>query len=130
MSDSNKVGIPFYSPSSLCRLTESQAGNSSMAGKQRHETRSRYEKDQQLDLSTSVSFSLNFAVLPSTCAYARNQYPEPNPVGKEMYLKGTRGIDPKPYKIHEVLGDGQYKLLRDGKCDGKIYLQENLRSEP
>ncbi|KAL9066068.1 MAG: hypothetical protein Q9161_007793 [Pseudevernia consocians] len=48
----------------------------------------------------------------------------------KVYLVGARGVDPKPYKIYKVLGDGQYKLSRDGKSDGKVYRQEDLRSEP
>lgn len=74
------------------------------------ESRSRYEKDPDLDLST--------------------RYPEPYKTGQVVYHKGARGIDPKPYKIHKILGDGQYELSRDGKCDHKVYLQEKLQLEP
>ena len=65
-----------------------------------------------------------------TAADCWNQYPEPYPVGTQCYLKGARGIDPKPYKIEKTLGDGQYELSRDGTCDHKVYLQENLRTHP
>ena len=61
---------------------------------------------------------------------AESQYPDPYRVDQEVYLKGARGIDPKPYKIKKVLGDGQYELSRDGQCDHKAYLQENLQTEP
>lgn len=47
-----------------------------------------------------------------------------------VYLKGARGVDPKAYKIYQVLGNGQYKLSRDAKSDGKIYRQEDLRNKP
>ena len=48
----------------------------------------------------------------------------------KVYLKVARGVDPRPYKIYKVLGDAQYKLSRDGKCDGKVYPQEDLRTVP
>ena len=47
-----------------------------------------------------------------------------------VYLIGVRGVDPKPYKIYQVLGDASYKLSRDGKCDGKVYKQEDLQTVP
>ena len=43
-----------------------------------------------------------------------------------MYLKLARGVDPKPYKIWKVLGNGQYRLSRDGQSDGKVYLEQDL----
>ena len=54
--------------------------------------------------------------------YTKGQYP--------IYNKGARGVDPNPYSISKVLGDGQYHLERGGKCDGKVYRQENLQTEP
>ena len=39
-------------------------------------------------------------------------------------------MDPRPYRIYKVLGDAQYKLSRDGKCDGMVYGQEDLRTVP
>ena len=50
--------------------------------------------------------------------------------GDTVYNKGARGIDPKPFKISKVLGDGQYHLERGGSCNGKVYYQENLQTEP
>ncbi|CAD6575585.1 MAG: hypothetical protein ASARMPREDX12_007385 [Alectoria sarmentosa] len=47
-----------------------------------------------------------------------------------VYVRGARGTDPKPFKIYKVLGDGQYKLSRDGKSDGKVYKQEDLQRVP
>lgn len=39
-------------------------------------------------------------------------------------------MDPKPFRIHKVLGDGQYELTRDNNCNGLVYRQEDLRTEP
>lgn len=49
-------------------------------------------------------------------------------VGQVVYHKGFRGVDPRPYKISKVLGDGRYKLSRDGKSDDKVYLEEDLQT--
>ena len=50
--------------------------------------------------------------------------------GQKVYHKGVRGVDPKPYKIYEVLGDGQYKLSRDGRSNSKVYKEEDLQTVP
>lgn len=47
-----------------------------------------------------------------------------------VFLKGARGVDPKPFKIYQVLGDAEYKLSRDGKSNRKIYREENLVGNP
>ena len=47
-----------------------------------------------------------------------------------MYYKGIRGVDPKPYKVYEVLGEGQYKLRRDSKTDKQVYKDEDLQTVP
>ena len=47
-----------------------------------------------------------------------------------VYFKGSRGVDPKPYKIYKVLGEAQYKLSRDGKSDGTVYREEDLQTVP
>lgn len=52
--------------------------------------------------------------------------PELYAKGQFAYLRGPRGVDPEPYKIYQVLGDGQYKLSRNGKSDGEIYREEDL----
>lgn len=49
---------------------------------------------------------------------------------QKVYVKGDRGVDPKAYKIYKILGDGQYKLSRDGKSDGKVYREEDLQTVP
>ena len=36
-----------------------------------------------------------------------------------VYVKGERGVDPAPYKIHQVLDDGKYHLSKDGKLELK-----------
>ena len=54
---------------------------------------------------------------------------ETHQVGQEIYVEGARGIDPNPYKIHEVLGNGQYRLSRDGKVVRRVFAQENLRRQ-
>ena len=56
--------------------------------------------------------------------------PEIFEVDRQVYVKGARGIDPNPYTILKVLGNGQYQLLRNGKSDGKVYKQDNLQLEP
>ena len=60
----------------------------------------------------------------------QTEYPERYKVGEEVYLKGTRGVNPKPYKIHEVHGSGRYKLSRDGKIESQIHLEGSLQTEP
>ncbi|MCJ1453538.1 hypothetical protein MMC28_003885 [Mycoblastus sanguinarius] len=57
-------------------------------------------------------------------------YPELYSENQTVYLNGPRGVDPNPYKIHQVLGDGQYHLWRNGRCDRKVYKQENLQLTP
>ena len=49
---------------------------------------------------------------------------------EQVYLRGIRGADPKPYKIYKVLGDGQYKLSRDGRSSNKVYREEDLQTVP
>ena len=36
-----------------------------------------------------------------------------------VYVKGERGINPAPYKIHKVLDDEKYHLSKDGKLELK-----------
>ena len=55
---------------------------------------------------------------------------ETHQVGQNIYVKKARGIDPNPYKIHEVLGNGQYKLSRNGEVERRVYGQENLCTSP
>ena len=50
--------------------------------------------------------------------------------GDKVHVKGARGVDPKPYKIYKVLGDGQYKLSRDGRSSSKVYREEDLLTVP
>ena len=54
-----------------------------------------------------------------------------------MYVKGDRGLNPAPYKIHEVLDDAKYQLSKDGKLefkeDGKTpeeYSEDSLQTQP
>ena len=58
----------------------------------------------------------------------QTDYPERYRVGDEVFLKGSRGIDPNPYKIHEVYGSGQYEVSRDGKFEH--HAVNELMSEP
>ena len=93
---------------------------------------SRYKREP-LDLKGEVSQSptnklLSFAALFTD--HESPKYPSSYVPGQQVYVQCARGIDPKPYKIHEVLALGQYKLLRDGKIDDKIYRKGNLRTEP
>ena len=48
-------------------------------------------------------------------------------VGQEVYVIGPRGTDTTPYKIHGLLGNGQYKLSRDGRVEHRVYAEENLQ---
>ena len=50
-------------------------------------------------------------------------------VGQEVYVNGPRGTDPSPYKIHEVLGNGQYKLSRNNEAVQRVYAEENLQRD-
>ena len=45
-------------------------------------------------------------------------------------LRGANGVDPKPYKIHAVLFDGQYRLSRDRRLDGRVFLEEDFEPAP
>ena len=92
-----------------------------------------------MDLNSEVSPQclLTFSTFPSDNPDFWHQLVSLYKVGKEVYLNGTRGTDPKPFKIHKELGDGQYEISRDGKVelaeDGKtarVVLEENLQLEP
>lgn len=72
--------------------------------------------------STVSAPRLRFFFTQSPELYTKGQFP--------IYNKGPRGVDPRPYTISKVLGNGQYKLERDGRCDGKVYLQGKLQTEP
>ncbi|KAM0801611.1 hypothetical protein BDR22DRAFT_888502 [Usnea florida] len=90
-----------------------EAGESSNAAVPPHDNgpdqRSRYVRNFELD---------------------NNQPFEPYKVKDTVYLKGARGVDPKPYKIYQVLGHGQYKLSRDGRSDGQVHGQDELKDGP
>ena len=52
-----------------------------------------------------------------------------------MYVKGERGVDPVPRKVHQVLDDGKYQLSKDGTLeledDGvtpKEYSEDSLQT--
>ena len=51
-------------------------------------------------------------------------------VGSQVYVRGTRGVDPRPYTVSQCLNDGQYKLSRDGKLDDRVYMEERLQLPP
>ena len=46
---------------------------------------------------------------------------------QEIYVRGPRGTDPKPYKIYEALGNDQYKLSRNNEVVQRD-AEENLRT--
>lgn len=48
--------------------------------------------------------------------------------GETVFLKGIRGIDPRPYKINEVLNDDSYRLSRDGLIQRGVFKDEDLVS--
>ena len=52
------------------------------------------------------------------------------PKGTLVYLVGPRGTEFEPYTIHECLGNGQYKIERDGKVARKPVDQKNLQTHP
>ncbi|KAF6240807.1 hypothetical protein HO173_001480 [Letharia columbiana] len=89
-----------------------QAGESSKAAIPPHNDgpseRSKYEKNWELD----------------------TKHVELYKEKDKVYVRGARGVDPKPYKIYKVLGEAQYNLSRDGKCDGKVYRQEDIQTIP
>lgn len=49
-------------------------------------------------------------------------------VGQEVYVNRPRGAVTTPYKIHEVLGNGQYKLSRNNEVVQRVYAEESLRT--
>ena len=55
-------------------------------------------------------------------------YDNPYRVGQQVYVNGPRGTDTNPYKIHEVLGNGQYKLSRNNEVVQRVYEEWNLQT--
>ena len=51
-------------------------------------------------------------------------------IGQQVYLVGPRGTDINPYTIYQCLGNGQYKIERDGKVVKKPVEQKNLQTNP
>ena len=90
-------------------------------------TRSKYEKNPDLNTKVSLYNSWDglFCLLNVII-----QDPEVYRKGAEVFLKGPRGVDPNPYKIWKILDNGQYKLSRDGKSDGKVYKAVDLKGVP
>ncbi len=82
-----------------------------------------------MDLSTEVGIYEFCGGISTVCSLC-SQTPEPYKVGEAVYVKLARAVDPNPYDIHTLLGNGQYYLSRDGKMDRKVYRQENLQKEP
>ncbi|KAL2037596.1 hypothetical protein N7G274_009709 [Stereocaulon virgatum] len=50
--------------------------------------------------------------------------------GQQVYLHTARGSDINPYKIHQCLGNGQYKLERNGRVEKRPYDAANLSTCP
>lgn len=57
-------------------------------------------------------------------------FPELYTVGQSVYLHGARGIDPNPYRIYEVLGNGQYRLSRNSIVERGTFREDDLQTRP
>ena len=76
------------------------------------------------NLQTKVSSSLIaavvvFSISGSATANTWHQSPARFTSDQTVYVKGERGVDPAPYKIHQVLDDGKYQLSKDGELELK-----------
>ena len=60
-----------------------------------------------------------FSISGSASADTWHQSPARFTFDQTVYVKGERGVDPAPYKIHQVLNDGKYQLSKDGKLELK-----------
>ena len=98
----------------------------------------REEEDLQTEVSSSPSAAVVvFSISGSASADTWYQSPALFTTDQTVYVRGERGVNPAPYKIHQVLDDGKYQLSRNGqvehKEDGKTpkeYLENSLQTHP
>ena len=74
--------------------------------------------DGQYQLSRNGTVVQNQAGTPGTFMEEHLQRPRFKP-DQTVYVKGERGVDPAPYKIHKVLDDRKYQLSKDGELELK-----------
>ena len=93
------------------------------------------EEDLQTKVSSSLTAVVVFSIPGSASADAWHQSPARFKSDETVYVRGERGVNPAPYKIHQVLDDGKYQLSKDGKLeleeDGKTpkeYLEGSLQT--
>ena len=76
------------------------------------------EENLQTKVSSSLIAVVVFSISGSASADTWHQAPAPRFKSEQtVYVKGERGVDPAPYKIHQVLDDGKYQLSKDGKLE-------------
>ena len=93
------------------------------------------EEDLQGKVSSSLVVVV-FSIFASASADTWHQPPSPRfKSDQTVYVKGERGVNPAPYKIHKVLDDGLYQLSKDDKLelneDGKTpkeYPEDGLQT--
>ena len=88
---------------------------------------SRYFRDHNFDKARVRADALLNLSFTEHCV---TQVPSLYKVGDGVLLVGPRGVDPDPYRIYRVLGDGRYKLSRHGELNGKNHRAEDLREDP
>lgn len=77
------------------------------------------EENLQTRVSSSLIAVVVFSISGSASADTWHQSPARFTSDQTVYVKGERGVDPAPYKIHQVLDDGKYQLSKDGKLELK-----------
>ena len=77
------------------------------------------EKLQTRVSSSLIAAVVVFSISGSASANTWHQSPARFTSDQTVYVKGERGVDPAPYKIHQVLDDGKYQLSKDGHLELK-----------
>lgn len=77
------------------------------------------EENLETRVSSSLIAGVVFSISGSATADTWHQSPARFTCDQTVYVKGERGVDPAPYKIHQVLDDGKYQLSKDGKLELK-----------
>lgn len=73
------------------------------------------EKLQTKVSSSLIAVAVVFSISGGASADTWHQSPARFTCDQTVYMKGERGVDPAPFKIHQVLDDGKYQLSKDGK---------------
>ena len=90
---------------------------------------------EEILVSSSLIAVVVFSISGSASADTWYQSPARFKSDQIVYMKGERGVDPAPYKIHQVLDDRKYQLSKDGKLElkedrttPKEYSEDSLRT--